>query len=357
MQYKYIDQILEQAPVWKLENQDKIIIFSDLHLGNRKKRDDFLPNSGMFMRVLENYYYQNGYKLILNGDVEDLQRVSLRKIQNKWQDFYSLIEKFHREDRLCKIVGNHDWELWHNKLLGFTYSDSDINSSLAQALRLQWKGQNINVLHGHQTSSYKGLRNILTGAILRYLAHPLGIRNLKRSYDNPRQLKAERKIYDFSLSRKTVTLMGHTHRPLFESLSLIDFMQYQIEGLIRQYLEEPDDSEKKASYEKRIKELSLQLDMSLKEAGRYGHQGTTYNEMVIPCVFNSGSVLNKNGITGLEISDDSIALVFWSKDDMIEDELLGYAEKSGMKGQAFRYILKKETLEYIFTRISLMETY
>jgi hypothetical protein len=42
-------------------------------------------------------------------------------------------------------------------------------------------------------------------------------------------------VYGFSSRRKIVSIIGHIHRPLFESLSKIDTLKYRIEQLCRHY--------------------------------------------------------------------------------------------------------------------------
>ena len=51
------------------------------------------------------------FKLILNGDIEELQRVSLSTIYKRWSNLYEQFGKFRDRGDLYKIIGNHDWEL------------------------------------------------------------------------------------------------------------------------------------------------------------------------------------------------------------------------------------------------------
>ena len=44
---------------------------------------------------------------------------------------------------------------------------------------------------------------------------------------------------------KMITLIGHTHRPLFESLSKIDDLRFKVESRLRLY-ESADNREKRA---------------------------------------------------------------------------------------------------------------
>ena len=56
---------------------------SDLHLGDGGPRDDFRPNAELVHDVLRDYYLEAGYSLVLNGDIEELQRFSYAKIRKR----------------------------------------------------------------------------------------------------------------------------------------------------------------------------------------------------------------------------------------------------------------------------------
>ena len=108
---KELAKVFAEAPEIKLSKTDKIVIFSDMHVGNRGRQDDFVRNSASFMHILENYYLKNGYTLVLNGDIEELQKFSLQKIVARWPELYRLFQQFERRGALYKIAGNHDLEL------------------------------------------------------------------------------------------------------------------------------------------------------------------------------------------------------------------------------------------------------
>lgn len=140
-----IGTIFDAAPIRKLGDDDKIAIFSDLHMGNRRHVDDFRGNAMLFYRILKDFYWPQGYTLILNGDVEDLQKFNMPIIRKRWKDIFKLLEEFHRAGRLIKIIGNHDLELSTGRF-------NSINADLLEALRYDYKGQTIFLLHGHQAA-------------------------------------------------------------------------------------------------------------------------------------------------------------------------------------------------------------
>jgi len=348
-----LEKLYNNCPSIPIGDQDKIVIFSDFHLGGRKSRDDFLPNSQMFSTILKKYYYDEGFKLILNGDVEELQKVSLTTIYKRWDDLYTLFRLFGDREGLYKIVGNHDGELVLIKNT-INFRPDDINYQILPGLKLQYKENTLFVLHGHQASKYHGFINTLVGLSLKYLANPLMIKNIKRPYTNVKKLKAEEKIYDFSKKEKILSLVGHTHRALFEGLSEEDYLKFNIEQRIRKYLEA--DRVEREKLESSIRVLSDALKELLKTGDHYDSFSSIYDHMIIPCLFNSGCVIDKKGINCLEIENGNISLVTWydetNKKSNITYNPITHKKLSGT--DYCRVRLKKDSLDYIFTRIALL---
>ncbi|MBN1501748.1 MAG: metallophosphoesterase [Spirochaetes bacterium] len=348
---KALEDLFCTVPVKQISNSDKIVIFSDLHLGNRKARDDFRHNSEMFMYALLNYYNKNDYFLVLNGDIEELQRVSFRKIYSKWRDLYQIFSLFNQNGRLLKTIGNHDIKLRKMKL-------PEKYPLLYDGIKFVYQDNDILVFHGHQVSSYRDFRNTLIEILLKTALHPLGIKNFTRSLDNSKKHKIEQCVYDFSVNKKIISIIGHTHRPLFESLSDGEMLKFSIERLISEYINTADEEIRK-SLQSQINFLKKKLDET--ENPEYpAINSTLYNtKLTIPCIFNSGYAIGNRGFTGIEIENGEISLIHW------------FGEKSGSKFFNYssdkenlvfrnktriynRTVLKKDTLNSTFTRIRLL---
>lgn len=351
--YEKLEKLYNHCPSLKIDDSDKIVIFSDFHLGGRKSRDDFLPNSSMFSKVLDQYYYDGDYKLILNGDIEELQKVSLLRIYKSWHDLYELFGKFRDRGELFKVVGNHDGDLMLIKNT-INFRENDINYDILPGLKLEYKNNTLFVLHGHQASNYHGVINSLVGLTLKYIAHPLMIKNIKRPYTNIKKLKAEEKIYDFCKEKKILSLVGHTHRALFEGLSEADYLMYNIEQRIRKYLDAEEDERKKL--ESSIRVLAEALKVLHETGDHYDSFNSIYDHMIIPCLFNSGCVIDKKGINCLEIENGSISLVTWYNESNKNSNITyNPITHKRLKGTTYsRVRLKKDSLDYIFTRINLL---
>ena len=98
--FENLSFIFKDAFNINISNKDKIIIFSDLHLGNGSSLDDFHHNSSLFSIALEHYYLSKGYSLILNGDIEDLQKFHLSQITRYWETLYQLFTLFYKKKKL-----------------------------------------------------------------------------------------------------------------------------------------------------------------------------------------------------------------------------------------------------------------
>ena len=338
-------ELFKKAPRFAISDTSKYIIFSDLHLGNGSKRkDDFLRNSKMFLNALEEYYFPKGFFLILNGDVEELQKFRAHTIANMWKKFYEIADKFNRDNRLLKIIGNHEIDISF-------LPKTQINKSIEQAAVLLYNDRPLFVFHGHQAAQFFSKYSRFISFFLRFFAAPLGIKNRTASHDSKRKYQVERRAYFFSSENKIVSILGHTHRPLFESFSRFDSLRYGIEQLLREY---PKAGElEKISIQNKIHEFRKELEiMSIKDKD---FTNSYYHEYLIyPCLFNSGCVIGKRGMTGIEIIGNEISLVHWYD---IERKKKSWKEIESALILSERYhkrILKSDNLEYIFNRINLL---
>ena len=75
-----LTRLLAETAALDITDSDKFIIISDLHMGNGGKLDDFRHNGGFVQYVLEHFYEKENYHLVLNGDIEELHRFSLKEI-------------------------------------------------------------------------------------------------------------------------------------------------------------------------------------------------------------------------------------------------------------------------------------
>jgi predicted phosphodiesterase len=342
-----LDRLLRESFLVPCERDDRFVIFSDLHFGDGSSRDEFVHNTALFRTVLSDYYLRRGFKLVLNGDVEDLYKFPLRAVIEHCGEIYRLFDAFLRTTALYKIVGNHDADLEARHA-------SFQRLPVFPALRLGFAQQEILVLHGHQAGFLPDRFNWLCGFLTR-LAAPLGIRNGSVAYDEARKYRTEKRIYEFAKRHRIMAVIGHTHRPLFESLSRIDYLKFQIESLCRSYPEA--DPAVKAFLEKKIRAYQQDLQYTLEKDRKNGSRSSLYDSgRLVPCLFNSGCATGKRGITALEITGGRIALVFWFDSGRTRKyfNFNGYQPEPLGETGFFRVPLKEDSLDYVSTRIKLL---
>lgn len=345
--YQNLDKLFEEAPSFELNSQSKWVIFSDLHMGDGGSTDDFKANSDLFIAALDQHYYQKDFDLILNGDVEELQRFSMKKIRKRWGEVYDVFDKFAKDRRLLKTIGNHDLEITTMEDYPFDYKHLD-------AFKLHHKDNDLFVFHGHQASKKFQKHNQIIGLTLKYLANPLGIKNYSVAHDSRKQYNIEKRAYGYSAFNKIASVIGHTHRPLFESLHKVERLKYKIEQLCRELAQK---NSRDKSLEASIKANKKDLKKYYKKNEDTNFQNYVYNTIFhIPCLFNSGCVIGKRGMTCLEIEEEKIRLVHWF-DKKISKK---YLQKSGYEPEEldgtdyYRMVLNEESLDYIFTRIKFL---
>jgi predicted phosphodiesterase len=321
----------------------KVLIMSDFHMG-AGKRDDLVYNGKFLADILADYYFKNGWTLLLNGDIEELQRYSLSAIRDQWPDLYASFNLFHNDNRLYKTLGNHDESLIFEK--NYPYP-------LYNAVKIDTGFMPIYVFHGHQSSKMYTHYNNLLHLSIRYLLKPLGIRNL--SGRNPhRRFSIEKQAYDFSLEQNCISIIGHTHRTLFESLGRFEYIKYEIERLCRDYPSAPENDRIRIASE--VGNLRIELGKLKRSEKRDAIRHSLYgDEVPVPCVFNSGCAIGKHGVNAIELDKDTISLVYW----FIEGRQMKFISRGWYKIEPFgdayrRAVLNSDALNYVNAKVKLL---
>jgi predicted phosphodiesterase len=323
----------------------KVLIISDFHMG-KGKRDDFRSNGEMVIKILEDYYFKNDWYLVLNGDIEELAKFSLSDIRKEWAGMYRVFDLFASAGRLYKTLGNHDEDLIFEK---------DYPYPIYNAVRIETGQIPLYVYHGHQPSMIYTKYNTIVRLFIRYLLKPIGIRNISSARSPSRRFRVEKAAYNFSLGNNCVSIIGHTHRSLFESLGRFDFIKFEIEKFCKNY---PSSSgEERERIAREVVALRQELGKLRRAERREGlKQGLYGDELPLPCLFNSGSAISKKGVNAIEVDTEDIALVYW------------FAEGKGMKfisrgwykvekaAGYNRSVLNQDRLDYVKAKIELFSS-
>lgn len=299
----------------------KFIIFSDHHRGRRDGADDFLNNEVTYLKALD-YYLQQGFTLILLGDVEEFWENPFKIVIKSYREVLEKESAFYQENRLIRIWGNHD-EVWRAKsFLKKHLGDIFTGIEAYECIRLNFHDQQkaigtMLLVHGHQGTAASERFAEISRFFVRY-----GWRYIQKWFNIPLstpstniQLKSELDLDMFSWASaksRLVLICGHTHQPVFMSFTHADFLTSKIVKL---------QHEINASLKNPMKDIALlekEKSAAVTELRRiqkdYGGTNMKIEKGARkPCYFNTGCCSFSNGaITGIEIDHGKIRLVKWS---------------------------------------------
>jgi len=338
---------LEDNSILDISTGGKVLIISDLHMG-AGLRDDLYHNGELLTCILEDYYFKNGWFLVLNGDIEELHRYSLDEIRENWAGLYRVFNLFNRENRLYKIIGNHDDKLLFLRNTSYPYP-------IHTLIKIETGVIPAYVYHGHQLSSFYVKFNWLLGLLVRFILKPFGIKNITDSRSPLKRFQIEKMAYAFSLKNNCLSIIGHTHRALFESLGRFDYIKFEIERLCYDY---PSSvGEDRNRIENEVTALRKELGkLKRKERRDVLRQSLYGDELPVPCLFNSGCAVGKKGLTAIEMTNKDISLVYWFTEGKSKKFVTrgGYDIENIPSRPYHKAVLNHNKLDYVFARIKLL---
>jgi hypothetical protein len=165
----------------------------------------------------------------------------------------------------------------------------------------------------------------------------------------------EKQAYDFAMAHNCISIIGHTHRALFESLGRFDYIKFEIERLCRDY---PGAAgAEKARIAREVAALREDLGKLKRSERRDVLRQSLYgDELPVPCLFNSGSAISKKGINALELNNEGITLVYWFTEGGGKKFISrGNYDVFKLRGtRQRRAVLNQDRLDYIKARIELL---
>ncbi|MFT3702972.1 MAG: metallophosphoesterase family protein [Agriterribacter sp.] len=301
----------KKGPVIDLETaHKKIIIFSDLHKGNKKRSDDFAPAEKNYLAALD-YYDKEQYTLIILGDGEELWKFNLFAVRKNNHPSFDKEKMFLKRKAFIKVFGNHD-VFWNNdpfaslQLLSIYGESLRIYEGAILRFRRNKKPIDIFLTHGHQGDGQSD-GNKFSAWFVANIWAPLQS-YLELNINTPAfndVLKTEHNqfMYEWSSVQKDLLLItGHTHQPVFESLT-------HLERLYKRLLIARQQNDTAAI-------SSLQDEITFRRQ-EYDHVSEDYLHLK-PTYFNSGCCcFNDGDITGIEIEDGEIRLIRWKEENTI----------------------------------------
>jgi predicted phosphodiesterase len=284
-------------------SRQKFIILSDQHKGARNGADDFAQAEKNYLAALS-YYYQNNFYYINLGDSEELWENTLPAVKKHNAATFEKEKMFLRQNRFTKIFGNHDLYWGNDPLASFeleTIYGQKVTIYEGIILRTGFNEHALQIFctHGHQgdkQSDGNWFSKWFVASVWQPLQAYLKINPNTPAYNTQLKTLHNTLMYEWSSSRKnTLLVTGHTHQPVFASLTLLERLYQQLE-IARQ---QKDTAA--------VKEITSHITGRLVK----GEEGMDFTKFT-PGYFNSGCCCFSDGdITGIEIADGKIRLVKW----------------------------------------------
>jgi predicted phosphodiesterase len=280
-------------------NTGKFILFSDQHKGAKNGADDFKNSEQNYVSALHHYDLE-GFHLICLGDCEELWENTLLQVKKHNQPSFHAESKFARRNAFTKIFGNHDldWEinpLSEMDLKELYHSTVAVLEGVILQCKVKEKSLGIFCTHGHQgdlQSDGNLFSKFFVSKIWAPLQAYLQIYPNTPAYNDTLKTEHNNIMYEWSSQQKNLVLItGHTHQPVFESLTHLERLQRE-------------EAIKRAEGRSDSKDSSLRVP------------SLDFFSKVRPTYFNSGCCCYSDGdITGIEISEGCIRLIKWKRMD------------------------------------------
>jgi len=285
-------------------HEQPVIIFSDQHKGARNGSDDFTSAEKNYIAALD-YYNDHQFYYINLGDSEELWENTIFQVMKHNKACFKKEQLFVQRKAYCKIYGNHDL-FWDNDPLSGIYlkriykEPVKVFSGIVLRINLAETNLDIFCTHGHQgdaQSDGNAFSKWFVSNVWGPLQSFLRINPNTPSTNDENKTMHNQYMYEWSAAQNnTVLITGHTHQPVFNSLTHLERLYLR--------LEEATVINDKSAVEKITNEIP-------RRKREYDFVNHSFRNMK-PSYFNSGCCCFEDGtITGIEIADGFIRLVKW----------------------------------------------
>lgn len=281
-----LNKAIKNDDIIEIDDETKIIFFSDVHRGDNSLTDEFAHNQNVYFHALSHYFDQD-YKYVEIGDGDELWEYrSFEHIRSAHSDVFCLLKQYYDQGRLEYLYGNHNMAFRHplvaKHYLTHFYDDYlDIDTPLFPGIKIKESlllrdkttTKEVLVVHGHQGDFINDQGWIISLFLMRVFwrfMHMIGFKNpASPAKSRIKRHRIEKAFTKWMTQQKIGILCGHTHRPKL-----------------------PDEGK--------------------------------------PVYMNTGCCVHPRGITGIELNGREFSLVFWSVKPDKEGSL--FIQKKIMKG-------------------------
>ena len=228
-----LNSAYKNAKIVPFNDASKFILFSDCHRGDNSFADEFSNNRNIYYHAIK-HYYNEGFTYCELGDGDELwENRSFETIFKAHKNIFEMLQKFHRQNRLHMMWGNHDMvykdDSYVEKHLSSYYEPIDdkdkelfkgITYHEAVVLKHSENGQEVFLTHGHQGDWWNYTFWRIGRFLVRVLWKPLQVWGIadptSPAKNNTELIKVEKRIKRWILQNdEKITVVGHTHRPRF----------------------------------------------------------------------------------------------------------------------------------------------
>jgi hypothetical protein len=291
----------------------RIAVFSDHHKGTGDAADDFRNCEHAYTTAL-GYYLEEGYRLFVLGDAEELWEEKAEPVIERYRDVLALEAQFVGRGGLERFFGNHDDD-WRSVIavrrhLWPVFGRIHVREALKLIIERPGKAAGtIMFVHGHQGTADSDRWGWFSRLVVRYVWRPLqrrfGFSATTAAHDFELRAKHDRAMYEWARTQRPglVLIAGHTHRPVF-ARGMPSPPPTRPVGELEELLQ----AALSAGQVDEAARLRAELE--------YARTSLRRPEAVLtvspPCYFNTGCCSFPDGdITGIELADGMIRLVRW----------------------------------------------
>lgn len=298
----------KKGPLISLDAQHgKVIVFSDQHKGAKDGADDFMLCEPNYLAALD-YYDEKKFLFISLGDNDELWENRWPAVKKNNTRSFDKEKKFVRRNAFIKIFGNHDLA-WNTDLdtgieMQKIYGQKvKVYEGVLLSMTIEKREFSIFMTHGHQgdaQSDGNWFSKFFIAHIWAPLQAYLKVNPNTPAYNTTKKTMHNRIMYEWSAKQKNTFLVtGHTHQPVFESLTQLERLYWR--------LEEAQKEKDSDGIDKIKKEIEIVEPKFTSVSADYLAMKPTY--------FNSGCCCFSDGdITGIEIENGFIRLIKWQTD-------------------------------------------
>jgi UDP-2,3-diacylglucosamine pyrophosphatase LpxH len=225
--------VFDAATEVTIDDNSRVILFSDCHRGVNDWADDFAPNQNLYFHALT-HYNEQGFTYVELGDGDELwEAPDFATIHAAHSHVFWLMREFYKDGRLYIIYGNHDMERADPAVVKQhfeTYFDPITRQdeplfpgiTLHEGIRLRYAGteKSLFLLHGHQGDPLNDRPWRIGAWLVRRLWRPmqlLGFRDPTSAAQNyEKRNEVEQNLLAWVDENGNQPLIcGHTHRSVF----------------------------------------------------------------------------------------------------------------------------------------------